>query len=193
MTKAEIRNLYKEKRAAIHSKEKLMFDDLLLIQFQQLSFQYVHTLLTYWPMANTNEPNTHLYSSYLRHTIPGLRMCYPVANFSSNTMQAVEINEDTIYKISAKGITEPTEGAVITANEIDLVFVPLVAFDKSGFRIGYGKGFYDKYLAECDDDVLKIGFSYFEPVDAIDDVQSFDIPLDYCITPHFVYELPFYE
>ena len=71
--------------------------------------------------------------------------------------------------------------------EIDLVFVPLLAFDKKGFRVGYGKGFYDKWLAGCRPDCIKVGFSYFEPVESIDDRHEFDVPLNLCITPHNVY------
>ena len=62
-----------------------------------------------------------------------------------------------------------------------------VAFDEKGFRIGYGKGFYDKYLADCSIDCLKVGFCYFEPVDSIEDSKEFDVPLNLCITPQNVY------
>ncbi len=68
-----------------------------------------------------------------------------------------------------------------------MIFVPLLAIDKKGFRIGYGKGFYDKWLAHCRQDCIKVGFSYFEPIDRIDGLHEFDLPLDICITPHNVY------
>ena len=68
-----------------------------------------------------------------------------------------------------------------------MVFVPLLTFDRDGYRIGYGKGFYDKYLAGCREDCIKAGFSYFEPIDSIEDLHEFDISLDLCITPQNVY------
>src|SRR5690242_13139734 len=77
MTKTELRDIYREKRNTISSKEKLKLDDLLLIQFQQLYFEDVRTLFTYWPKAGAQEPNTHLFSGYLRHTIPSLQIAYP--------------------------------------------------------------------------------------------------------------------
>src|SRR3954454_4162692 len=101
MTKKELRNLYKQKRQNISSKEKLKLDDLLLIRFQQLYFEDVHVLFTYWPKPTAQEPNTHLFSGYLRHAIPFLQIAYPVADFSSCTMRAVLINEETIYHTNA--------------------------------------------------------------------------------------------
>ena len=68
-----------------------------------------------------------------------------------------------------------------------MVFVPLLAFDEKGNRVGYGKGFYDKFLAECKPEILKIGVSFFEPENIIPDVLNTDIQLDLCITPTKVY------
>jgi len=67
------------------------------------------------------------------------------------------------------------------------VLVPLLSFDKKGFRVGYGKGFYDRFLMQCKSDCIKIGLSYFDPIDVIDDADEFDVPLDFCITPQKVY------
>jgi 5-formyltetrahydrofolate cyclo-ligase len=54
--------------------------------------------------------------------------------------------------------------------------------------VGYGKGCYDRFLALCRPDIIKIGFSYFEPINEISDTDKFDIPLNYCITPERIYE-----
>jgi 5-formyltetrahydrofolate cyclo-ligase len=188
MTKKELRNLYKQKRQAISSKEKLKLDDLLLIRFQQLYFENVHILFTYWPKVNAQEPNTHLFSGYLLHTIPSLQIAYPVTDFSTCTMEAVFINEETVYHTNAYGITEPKEGSMVEAHDIDIVFVPLLVCDMDGHRVGYGKGFYDKYIARCRADIIKIGFSYFDPIEKIEGRDSFDVPLNYCVTPEKVYE-----
>jgi len=69
-----------------------------------------------------------------------------------------------------------------------LALIPLLAFDQHGYRVGYGKGYYDKFLSQCREDVVKIGLSFFEPVDNIDDINQFDISLNYCVTPQQVYE-----
>lgn len=188
MTKKELRKLYKEQRLNIASKDKLKWDDLMLIQFQQFDFGNAEILLTYWPMAHTNEPNTHLFSSYLRHSIPNLQMAYPVVDLKTETMQAVLINEDTVYHTSAYGITEPKDGVTINSIEIDIVFVPQLIYDEQGYRVGFGKGYYDKFLAQCRTDCVTLGFNYFNPINKIEDVNEFDIPLNYCITPQTIYE-----
>jgi 5-formyltetrahydrofolate cyclo-ligase len=81
------------------------------------------------------------------------------------------------------GIDEPKSGSKVTENEIDMVLIPLLAFDRKGYRVGFGKGYYDKFLSRCRKDVLKVGLSFFEPVDAIEDITGYDIPMDFCITP----------
>lgn len=188
MIKQELRKTYLEKRMAILSREKIKLDDLLLIQFQRLAFDDVRILLSYFPMDQKNEPNTLLFSNYLRHTIPNLEIAFPKVDFTAGNMQAVLINEETVYQKSNNQIQEPREGEIIDRKDIDLIFVPLIACDSKGFRVGYGKGFYDKFLAGCGENVLKVGFSYFAPVGEISDVHDFDIPLNYCITPESVYE-----
>ena len=119
-------------------------------------------------------------------------MAYPKSNFEDNSMEALLINESTVYKTNKYLITEPKEGVILQPTTFDIVFVPLFVCDENGFRVGYGKGFYDKYLANCREDCVKIGFSYFEPIQKIEDVNEFDIPLNMCITPNNVYEFKFY-
>lgn len=188
MTKKDLRNIYRQKRLDIPPAEKLKQDDLLLIQFQQMYFPQVAVLLTYWPSQKHAEPNTHLFSSFLRHTIPGLEIAYPVINEETGTFDAVLIDEDTVYSTNSYGITEPKNGIIIDAESIDLVFVPLLVCDKHGYRVGFGKGFYDKYLENCREDVIKTGFNYFDPIDKIEDTNAFDVPLNYLVTTHNIYE-----
>ncbi|HWB26476.1 MAG TPA: 5-formyltetrahydrofolate cyclo-ligase [Chitinophagaceae bacterium] len=188
MTKTELRKLYKQKRKDIPAKDKPRLDDLLLIQFQQLYFPHTSVLLTYWPADLHIEPNTHLFSGYLRHTIPGLHITYPIIDIATNTFNAVLIDEETVYTTNSYGITEPKQGTIIEPAEIDLVFVPLLVCDMQGYRVGFGKGFYDRFLECCRTDIIKVGFNYFAPVDKIDDTQPFDVPLDYCVTTETIYE-----
>ncbi len=188
MTKQDVREIYKQKRLAISSKEKLKLDDLLLLQFQSFDFSTVQTVLSYWPMANMAEPNTHLFTGYLRHFVPNLQIAYPICNLKTLDMKAVLINEDTVYKTNQYGITEPQSTQTVAVENIDLVLVPNLIVDKKGFRVGYGKGFYDRFLANCNTDVTLMGFNYFDPIDRITDTNKFDIPLNFCITPTNVYE-----
>ncbi|WP_047417155.1 5-formyltetrahydrofolate cyclo-ligase [Cellulophaga sp. Hel_I_12] len=97
------------------------------------------------------------------------------------------LTDNTLIKKNKWNVPEPVDGFEIDANKIDVVFIPLLAFDERGHRVGYGKGYYDAFLASCKPDVIKIGVSFFESISKIDDVFEADIPLDYCITPSKIY------
>jgi 5-formyltetrahydrofolate cyclo-ligase len=189
MTKKELRKIYKQKRLALTPQEILKLDDLLLIQFQRLAFDSdVHVLMNYFPMLERGEIDTHLFSRYLMHSLPELHVAYPVIDFEASTMRPFLVNDETEIQDNIYSIAEPVDGTLIEAAEIDIVFTPLLAFDSEGYRVGYGKGFYDRFLKQCRSDVISIGFSYFEAVDKIEDANQFDVPLNYCITPQRLYE-----
>jgi 5-formyltetrahydrofolate cyclo-ligase len=85
------------------------------------------------------------------------------------------------------GLLEPASGDIVDPASIDLVLVPLLILDTQGYRVGFGKGCYDKFLANCRPDCIKIGLSYFDPIEIIDDRDEFDVPLDFGVTPDNVY------
>lgn len=187
MTKAWLRTHYKEKRLALSGYDKHQLDDQLLIQFQQLQLLPEQVLLSFFPIDKMNEPNTLLLTSYVRHFCYDVTIAYPKINKHDNTMQAIAIDEDTVYKANSLGIFEPKQNDIVNPLDVSMVFVPLLAFDKLGNRVGYGKGYYDRYLQQTHASTIKIGLSYFEPVDKITDTNPWDIALDYCITPQQVY------
>ncbi len=79
-------------------------------------------------------------------------------------MQHFVWDEDTTLIENALGIPEPDNGVQVLPGQIDVVFVPLLAFDSAGHRVGYGKGMYDGFLRKCKPDVLAIGLSMFQPL-----------------------------
>jgi 5-formyltetrahydrofolate cyclo-ligase len=97
------------------------------------------------------------------------------------------LTDATLLRTSKWGIPEPVSGVQLPPEQLEVVFLPLLAFDLDGYRVGYGGGFYDRFLSRCQKDVLKIGLSFFEPVQEIDDRDSLDIPMDYCVTPNKTY------
>ena len=187
MKKSEARSIYRDKRNRLSSAETSKMDDLMLIRFQSVDLPFLNHLFTYWPIIENNEPNTHLFTEYLRFRNPELRIAYPIADFEEKTMTAIAVDIDTGFIKKDLNIFEPEEGDALLPEEIDLVIVPLLAFDKKGYRVGYGHGFYDKYLARCRPDCIKAGFSYFEPVDELEGLHANDVPLDICITPESLY------
>lgn len=187
MNKSEIRKEFLKKRKALRAAERMKLDDLLLIQLQRFSFGDIETLFTYFPTDNMAEPNTILFTDYMCFRFPALRVAYPIVDLSSRDMQAGEVTEDTEYLINSYGLTEPDTNDIIAPEEIDIVFAPLLVCDLEGYRVGFGKGYYDKFLSLCREDTLKIGFSYFEPIQEISNLNEFDIPLNFCITPSSLY------
>ena len=72
----------------------------------------------------------------------------------------------------------------LIAKKLDVIVVPLLCFNEAGHRVGYGKGFYDKFLVRCKKKVQKIGISFFEKYEKIDDLTKLDQKLDIIITPN---------
>ena len=99
----------------------------------------------------------------------------------------VLINKQTRFVENRFKILEPDSTQEILPAEIDVVFIPLLCFDKKGNRVGYGGGYYDKFLTNTKSSCLKIGLSFFEPVDFIQGINMNDIPLDMCVTPEKLY------
>ena len=187
MNKKQLREAYKAKRRELSEAQRMRMDDLMLIQFQTVSLPFLEYLFTYWPIEENHEPNTHIFTEFLRFRNPELKIAYPVIDTGSIEMNAIFTDVDTPFEKTSFNLFEPQIGEPIMPASFDLVFVPLLCVDEQGYRVGYGKGYYDKYLSQCRSDCLKIGFSYFDPVASIPDKADFDVPLDLCITPGAAY------
>lgn len=187
MVKKEARKLFKEKRKALTLAEQARLDDMILIRFQQAGFPYISSVLSFYPIEEHREINTFIITDYLQFCNPGLQMVYPKTNFLDHSLEAILCTDETGFQKNGYNIVEPESGKIIPPHSLDLVLIPLLAFDKNGNRVGYGKGFYDRFLQGCRKDCLKIGLNYFEAIDQIEDRNEFDVPLNFCITPQKVY------
>lgn len=187
MTKAELRKTLLQARMGIDHTQMEKFQDMILIRFQQLALPYLQYLHTYQPIEGRHEPDPEPLVRMAEFRNPGLQIVVPKLT-GDNGMLHILVDETTVWRKSRLGIPEPEEGVSVAEEMIDLVFVPMLGCDLQGNRIGYGKGYYDRFLVNCREDVLKIGLSFLEPVARIDDVADWDIPLDICITPQQIYE-----
>jgi len=187
VTKAGLRKLYKEKRKQLSWKERNLLQDLILINFQKLDLPFINCVHTYLAIENQNEVDTKNITLYLAFKNPGLKIAVPKINLNAAEMKHYILDDDIKLAPNAFGIIEPVNGQEVSAADIDLVITPLLAFTKSGNRVGYGKGFYDKFFSECKTNVIKIGLSFFDAEEDIFDKNDHDIALDYCITPHLIY------
>ena len=187
MTKAAIRKLYKQKRNDLSAAVIERLEDLMLIQFQSLHITIPDFVMTYSPIESMNEYNPVLIEEYCFFKNPATTLVYPVADFATNTLKPFAVKEDTFFEINQYDIEEPIDGEEILSNTIGLMIIPLLAFNEKGYRVGYGKGFYDKFLEECSPQLLKIGFSYFD-AEVIDDINKLDKKMDFCITPERIFQ-----
>jgi 5-formyltetrahydrofolate cyclo-ligase len=146
--------------------------------------------MTYAPIEKLNEFNPQLITDYCYFKNPNQQLLYPLMYEveKENEMIAVLVNDDTVFEQNEYGIDEPADGLDVEPSAIDMIIVPLLCFNTQGYRVGYGKGYYDRFLKHCRPDCIKIGFSYFDPVELIEDISEFDVPLDYCITHEKIYE-----
>ena len=112
---------------------------------------------------------------------------YPKINFETNTMNGLLFTNKTKFETNKYDIQEPSDNIIFNPKMIELVFIPLLSFDIEGNRVGYGSGFYDRFLKECKSDILKIGLSFFEPEIKIEDTNSSDVKLNFCITPQKIF------
>ena len=100
-------------------------------------------------------------------------------------METLKLPKDAAFFLDEWGIPVPQESIMVSPNKIQVVFVPLLAYDLKGNRVGFGKGYYDSFLAKLSPEVLKVGLSFFEPESNIIP-EEHDVPLTMCITPEKV-------
>ena len=189
MEKAELRKLMLQRRRAFSAEEvqqrSQRIADLFFQTFQLQPGQTVHVFL---PIIRNNEVNTWCIIEQLRLEHPEVRVAVPVTDAEQLVLTHHHLTEESVLVENPWGIPEPQNAHIIHAHEVDVVLIPLLAFDQVGHRVGYGKGFYDRFLADCRPDVLKIGLSLEPPVAGIADPNPFDVPLDYAITPEEVWD-----
>lgn len=188
MNKKELRQRYLQQRRDLLPEELNLLTEGIVKTFATLSFSNIQLVHLFYPIIGKLEFNSLLLKEYLQAKYPAIQFVLPKSNIEDHTLANILWNEDTPLALNQWGITEPEYGEVVPARKIDMVVVPLLAFDKQGNRIGYGKGFYDRFLADCRVDVYKIGMSYFGPEDSFEEVDPFDIPLNVCVTPDKIWK-----
>jgi 5-formyltetrahydrofolate cyclo-ligase len=186
MTKKELRAKYKQFRETLseHDIEEMSLAIAnQLLKLPLWDCKYFHVFL---PIVEKKEVDTE----YILHLLAGKdkEIVVSKSDFEGLTMSHFLLTDSTKFQKNQYGISEPVDGLEVPVAKIDVVFVPLLAFDKQGNRVGYGKGFYDKFLAECKPETIKIGLSFFEAEDLIADVFETDVHLNFCITPKTCYE-----
>ena len=187
MTKNELRAIYRDKRIPTGVQDLHSLIALMLRNFQEIPFGPVKYLLSFKASTAKLEVPVHFFESFCMDENHDLVVCYPKADFKQLTMEIYEDNENLAWESTTFGIEQPRTGDKVSPLLIDCVLVPLLAFDDRGYRVGYGKGFYDRFLPSLRPGVITVGVSYFEAVPVISDTNQYDVPLTYCVTPQRLY------
>lgn len=184
MNKEDFRFKYKSKRANVLDED---LDNLSIaiannsLKLPIWGFLNYHIFL---PIPNKKEIQTE----FLLHILQGKDKNIIVPKVVKGNPELVHylLQDHTVLKPSSYGVPEPISGIEIQPSQIDVVFIPLLAYDQKGNRLGYGKGFYDRFLEKCNSKTLFIGLSLFDPEDSIP-YENTDVPLNICITPNNIY------
>lgn len=186
MDKAAIRKKHHELRKGISIEERekcseIISDRALDYLISNPSVRHIHLFLS---ISRLNEINTFPLLEKLQKM--GYILYTSYINPTTKVLDTLEISDTNEFKLDAFGIPLPKEMTLAETGKIQLVFVPLLAFDQKGNRLGYGKAYYDQFLSTFKNEIIKVGLSFFPPEKEIP-VEPHDIGLDICITPDKVY------
>ncbi|WP_212004118.1 5-formyltetrahydrofolate cyclo-ligase [Chitinophaga sp. HK235] len=188
ITKKDIRKYSLEQRLNLSDVIAEDFNGRLLDNACRLNYEGVRRLHIFLPISEKKEVDTWPLAHWLRQQHPEIQLVLSKADMKTGDMYHYAWNVNTILVKNRFGIPEPQGGTEVAPAELDLVFVPLLAFDRQGHRVGYGKGMYDRFLHQCRQDVRTVGLSLFGPVDQITDTDTWDIPLQTVVTPDLIYQ-----
>ena len=188
MTKSELRSIYlAERRGTTPEDTSRKTASIAERLFTEIDFASVRKLHCFISIPSKTEVDTTIIFKRLWKDLSSIKTYAPVMNETTGEIDAIEYTSSTNLETNKWGISEPVDSEIVDPASIDLVIVPLLCFDKRGHRVGYGKGYYDRFLQKCRPDCIKAGVSFFPPVDQIDDVHDGDIPLDVCFSADETY------
>lgn len=189
MTKSELRKTFLDRQKSFSVEEREVKSFAIAESFfQNFDLSKINFLHCFLPIEKFNEIDTKPIFERIWRDFPKIQTLVPRVDFQTNEIENLKFSIETETAKNAWHIHEPTHNEFIETEKIDAVLVPLLCFDTHGFRVGYGKGFYDKFLKNTRADCLKIGLNYFAPVEEILDKNEYDISIDYCVTPDKVWK-----
>ena len=182
--KTFLRSHYKKKRLSLTKQEVDHLSQRVCKQLDKLSIWRLKHYHIFISISKYNELDT----SSIINKLKSEKKIIIVPKISNNELVHIAINDQTEFSINEYGIKEPNNGHHFITENLDLIFIPLLAFDLEGHRVGYGKGYYDRFLKLTNKSSLKIGLSFFDPINKIQDIDDNDVKLDYCVTPKQVHK-----
>ncbi|SDS54282.1 5-formyltetrahydrofolate cyclo-ligase [Winogradskyella sediminis] len=184
-------------KALLRQKYKTLRQELSHSQIDDYSLAIANQLLTvdiwdksFYHVFLTIEEQKEINTDYILNILAGKDKSIIISksHFEDYSMSHYLLTDNTKLKKSKYNVPEPVDGIAIQPSQLEVVFIPLLAYDKTGNRIGYGKGFYDRFLIQCKPETVKIGLSFFAAENAIFKASKDDVRLDYCVTPSEVFQ-----
>ena len=173
MEKSEIRRKIKAMRSMLLEAEKMSAADEVFEQLEQTAaFLLADRILMYHSLPD--ELSTHRFLDKWHG-----RKSFFLPRVNGVNLEILPYDESRL-ELGAFHIEEPTGENTVSPEEIELVIVPAVAYDRAGNRLGRGKGFYDRLLSNTA--ATKVGIGYeFQIVDEIP-AEPHDVKMDMVIT-----------
>ncbi len=175
MTKDELRKYLIEKRKEIINKKEL--STIIVNKIIDLDIYKKAKVIALYKSMKDEVDTNFLISNSLKEK----KVLLP--RIINNQIHFIVINKNTLYEKSNIGVLEPL-GEEYCGN-IDLIIVPGIAFDKNLNRLGFGMGYYDKYLSNID--IYKIGICFDNQIVELVPTNDLDIKMDMIISENRVY------
>ena len=156
-----IREKYKTLRREMEPSLKQKLDTMICDRFLALtSYRFADTLLMFAPLKDEIDIFPIVRDALRR----GKTVAFPRCNGNDNTMTYYIVNDLTQLKEGSYGIREPEPSLPVydparSETEHTICFIPALVFDREGYRLGYGKGFYDRYLSAYKGTKMGVGYS----------------------------------
>ena len=182
--KTFLRSHYKKKRLSLTKQEVDQLSQRVCKQLDKIDIWKLKHYHIFISILKYNELDT----SSIINKLKSEQKIIIVPKISNNELVHIAINDETEFSLNEFGIKEPNDGNHFIIENLDIIFIPLLAFDIEGHRVGYGKGYYDRFLKLTKNSTLKIGLSFFDPINKILDIDDNDVKLDYCVTPKQVHK-----
>ena len=179
-----LRSHYKKKRLSLTNQEVDHLSQRVCKQLDKLNIWKLKHYHIFISILKYNELDT----SSIINKLKSEQKIIIVPKISNDELIHVAINDETEFSLNEYGIKEPNDGNHFIIENLDIILIPLLAFDIEGHRVGYGKGYYDRFLKLTKNSTLKIGLSFFDPINKILDIDDNDVKLDYCVTPKQVHK-----
>jgi 5-formyltetrahydrofolate cyclo-ligase len=181
LLKKDIRIRHLQRRATFSDEEYLQRSHTICEHLRSLTkdweLHYVHVFL---PIIGRKEPDIY---SFIQHLIRvGVTVVVPIAQVHTREMKHAIIDQYTEFDVGAWGEPVPKKPQYVTRNHYDLLLVPMLAVDHDGYRLGYGKGYYDAFLKIVSG--TTIGVCYDDECVEHLPIEVHDQPVSFIVTEH---------